>query len=404
MPVLDGIKVIEVASWVFAPSSGVVLAQWGADVVKVEDPASGDPTRGLVHSGGPGQNSGGVRLMYEIANLGKRSIGLNLKSPEGIGVLYRLVETADVFVTNYLPRTRASLRIDVEDIRRVNPRIIYCRGSGTGSQGPERERPGFDSTSYWARAGIQSVLSAGVSEWPLIQRGAFGDIMAGLTLAGSISAALYQRERTGQPSVVDVSLLATGLWNLTPDIVLADLLGPGYNAARTRDTIPNPLVCTYRTSDGQWLVLNMLDSDRTWGEFCRAIERPDLFEDPRFAHSSVRGVNSQALIAELDAVFAAQSFPAWRERLSATSIAWAPVQSPSDVHHDQQVAANGYIARVETGDGQTIGVPTNPVRFDEQAVTPGRSPEHGEHTEQILIEAGYDWDAITELKANKAVM
>jgi crotonobetainyl-CoA:carnitine CoA-transferase CaiB-like acyl-CoA transferase len=404
MPVLDGIKVIEVASWVFAPSSGVVLAQWGADVVKVEDPASGDPTRGLVHSGGPGQNSGGVRLMYEIANLGKRSIGLDLKSPEGIGVLYRLVETADVFVTNYLPRTRASLRIEVEDIRRVNPRIIYCRGSGTGSQGPERERPGFDSTSYWARAGIQSVLSAGVSEWPLIQRGAFGDIMAGLTLAGSISAALYQRERTGQPSVVDVSLLATGLWNLTPDIVLADLLGPDYNAARIRDTIPNPLVCTYRTSDGQWLVLNMLDSDRTWGEFCRAIERPDLFEDPRFAHSSVRGVNSQALIAELDAVFATQSFPAWRERLSATSIAWAPVQSPSDVHHDQQVAANGYIARVETGDGQTIGVPTNPVRFDEQAVTPGRSPEHGEHTEQILIEAGYDWDAITELKANKAVM
>lgn len=399
MPVLDGIKVIEVASWVFAPSSGVVLAQWGADVVKVEDPASGDPTRGLVHSG-----AGGVHLMYEIANLGKRSIGVNLKSPDGLAVLCRLVETADVFVTNYLPRTRASLRIDVADIRRVNPDIIYCRGSGTGSQGPERERPGFDSTSYWARAGIQSVLSAGVSDWPLIQRGAFGDIMAGLTLAGSISAALLQRERTGQPSVVDVSLLATGLWNLTPDIVLAGLLGADYEPARTRDTIPNPLVCTYRTSDGAWLVLNMLDSDRTWGELCQAIERPDLFDDPRFSHSSRRGVHSQALIAELNEVFGARSFQTWRERLSATSIAWAPVQSPSDVHHDQQVAANGYIARVEAGEGQTIAVPTNPVRFDEQPVTPGRSPEHGEHTEQILIEAGYDWDAITELKANKAVM
>jgi crotonobetainyl-CoA:carnitine CoA-transferase CaiB-like acyl-CoA transferase len=403
MPVLDGVRVIEVASWVFAPSSGVVLAQWGADVVKVEDPVSGDPTRGLVHSGA-GQHAGGVRLMYEIANLGKRSIGVNLKSPEGLAVLYRLVETADVFVTNYLPRTRASLRIDMADIRRVNPQIIYCRGSGTGPQGPERERPGFDSTSYWARAGIQSVLSAGVSEWPLIQRGAFGDIMAGLTLAGSISAALFQRERTGEPAVVDVSLLATGLWNLTPDVVLADLLGAGYEAARTRGTIPNPLVCTYRTSDGAWLVLNMLDSDRTWGELCRAVERPDLFDDPRFSHSSVRGANSQALIAELNEVFGARPFQTWRERLSATSIAWAPVQSPSDVHHDQQVAANGYIARVAAGEGQTIAVPTNPVRFDEQPVTPGRSPEHGEHTEQILLDAGYDWAAISELKANKAVM
>jgi crotonobetainyl-CoA:carnitine CoA-transferase CaiB-like acyl-CoA transferase len=228
--------------------------------------------------------------------------------------------------------------------------------------------------------------------------------MAGLTLAGSISAALFQRERTGEAAVVDVSLLATGLWNLTPDIVLADLLGPDYQAARTRDTIPNPLVCTYRTSDGEWLILNMLDSDRTWGAFCRAIERPDLYGDPRFSDSSLRGVNSQALIAELDVAFGAQSLPTWRERLSATPIAWGPVQSPSDVHRDQQVAANGYIAQVATGEGQTIAVPTNPVRFDEQPVTPGRSPEHGEHTEQILIEAGYDWDAITELKANKAVI
>lgn len=293
--------------------------------------------------------------MYEIANLGKRSIGVNLKSPGGLGVLYRLAETADVFVTNYLPRTRTALRIDVADIREVNPRIIYCRGSGTGPQGPERDRPGFDSTSYWARAGIQSVLSAGVNDWPLIQRGAFGDIMAGLTLAGSISAALFRRERTGEPSVVDVSLLATGLWNLTPDIVLADLLGPDYEAARTRDTIPNPLVCTYRTGDGEWLILNMLDSDRTWGDFCRAIERPGLYGDPRFCDSSVRGVTAQALIAELDVVFGGQSLPMWRERLSATPIAWGPVQSPSDVHRDQQVAANGYVARVAAGDGLRLG-------------------------------------------------
>jgi crotonobetainyl-CoA:carnitine CoA-transferase CaiB-like acyl-CoA transferase len=404
MPVLDGVKVVEVASWVFAPSCGVVLAQWGADVVKVEDPTSGDPTRGLVHSGAGKDGRGGVHVMYEIANLGKRSIGVNLKSPEGLEVLYRLVKSADVFVTNYLPRTRAALRIDVEDIRAVNPGIIYCRASGTGPLGPERGRAGFDSTSYWARAGIQNVLSAGVSDWPLIQRGAFGDIMAGLTMAGAISAALFQRERTGEPSVVDVSLLATGVWNLTPDIVQSTLQGEDYEAARVRETIPNPLVCTYRTSDGRWLVINMLDSDRTWDEFCQAVEREDLFADARFAHSSVRGTNAEALIAELDATFATRSFADWGERLGATSIAWAPVQSPAEVHADQQVVANGYIAQVEAGDGQPIAVPTNPVRFDEQPVIPGRSPEHGEHTELLLLEAGYDWDEITELKANKAVM
>jgi crotonobetainyl-CoA:carnitine CoA-transferase CaiB-like acyl-CoA transferase len=151
-------------------------------------------------------------------------------------------------------------------------------------------------------------------------------------------------------------------------------------------------------------VINMLDSDRTWGEFCRAIERPGLFDDHRFSHSSLRGANSQALMAELDAAFGTRPLQTWRERLSATPIAWAPVQSPSDVHRDQQVVANRYIAQVKAGDGQTIAVPTNPARFDEQPITPGRSPEHGEHTEQILIEAGYDWDAITELKATKAVM
>jgi len=404
MPVLDGVKVVEVASWVFAPSTGVVLAQWGADVLKVEDPISGDPTRGLVHSGADRDGQGGVQLMYEIANLGKRSIGVNLKSAEGLEVLRRLVADADVFVTNYLPRVRRALRIDVDDIRAVNPRIIYCRGSGVGPLGPENGRPGFDSTSYWARAGIQHVLSDAVSEWPLIQRGAFGDIMAGLTLAGAVSAALYQRERTGEAAVVDVSLLATGVWNLSPDIVLAGLLGPDYVAARTRETIPNPLVCTYRSADGAWLVLNMLDSDRTWAEFCAAIERPDLLNDPRFGHSSVRGRHAQALISELEATFGTRPMSAWRERLSATSIAWGPIQSPVDVHSDQQVAANGYVTQVETASGQTFAVPTNPVRFDERPVHPGRSPEHGEHTEQVLLEVGYGWDEISDLKASNAVM
>src|SRR5581483_8388699 len=205
--VLGGIRVVEVASWTFVPISGAVLAEWGADVIKVEHPASGDPQRGLISSGlVPGGD--GVNFMFEIPNRGKRSVGLDISTDDGRELLYKPVETADVFVTNYLPDVRTRLGIDVEEIRARNPNVVYVRGTGQGTKGPDAEKGGFDGASYWARAGLGMTLKDRASEWPADQRPAFGDVMGGLTIAGGIAAALLRRERTGVASTVDVSLLS----------------------------------------------------------------------------------------------------------------------------------------------------------------------------------------------------
>ena len=213
--VLAGIRVVEVAAWTFVPISGAVLAEWGADVIKIEHPQSGDPQRGLVSSGlVPG--AGGVNFMFEIPNRGKRSVALDLSTDGGRELLYKLVETADVFVTNYLPDVRARLGIDVDDIRARNPNVIYVRGSGQGAHGPEAGRGGFDGATFWARSGCAMAFKDPKAEWPVDQRPAFGDVLGGLTIAGGIAAAIARRERTGEPSVVDVSLLGMGLWSLGP--------------------------------------------------------------------------------------------------------------------------------------------------------------------------------------------
>lgn len=399
MGVLDGIKVVELSSWVFVPAAGAVLAEWGADVVKLEHPEHGDPVRGLVHAG----EAGGLRLMFEFANVNKRSVGIDVKTEAGRAVVRRLVAEADVFLTNFLPSTLRQLQLEPSDVSAINPQIIYARGTAAGTRGPESEKGGFDAASYWSRAGIQSVLSEGVTESPLIQRGAFGDIMAGLTLAGSISAALLQRERTGKSTVVDVSLLGLGVWNLTPDIVLADWLGDDYRGARVRSEIPNPLVCTYRTSDDRWIMLNFIQAARYWPEVRDALGLHELADDPRFADAPAIATNAAALRERLDQVFLTDDLAGWKTRLQGLSGVWSVVQTPSEVHHDPQVLANGYISEVETSQGQKVAIPTNPVRFDGEPVPVERAPEQGEHTELVLLELGFTWEEILAMKAEGSI-
>jgi crotonobetainyl-CoA:carnitine CoA-transferase CaiB-like acyl-CoA transferase len=216
--VLKGVRVVEVAQWWFVPAAGAVLADWGADVLKIEHPVSGDPQRGLMTSGLI-PNTGGVNFMVEQPNRGKRSLGIDLGKPEGLEVLHRLVETADVFLTNFLPAARRRLKIELEDIRRVNPKVIYVRGPGQGARGPDMEKGGYDAASFWCRGGICSALTPAAAEMPVMQRAAFGDSTGGLALAGGIAAALFRRERTGEPSLVDLSLLGTAMWILAPDII-----------------------------------------------------------------------------------------------------------------------------------------------------------------------------------------
>ncbi len=239
---LEGIKVIEVASWMFVPSAGAVLVDQGATVLKIEHPETGDPQRGLVSSGLLPGGAEGVNFMMEQPNHGKQSVAINIAQPEGRDALLKLVETADVFLTNQLPQIRAKLRIDNDDIRAANPDIIIARGSGQGTKGPDADKAGYDGTSYWTRSGMASVMPENSEGWPMGQPApAFGDVMGGLAVAGAISSALFKRERTGETSIVDVSLMATAIWQNSPLMVASKLFGfSKIPTAATVERCPTP--------------------------------------------------------------------------------------------------------------------------------------------------------------------
>ena len=401
--VLEGVRVIEVAQWWFVPSGGAVLADWGADVVKIEHPVSGDPQRGLVSSGlVPG--GGDVNFMFEIPNRGKRSVGMDISTDDGRELLYRLVERADVFVTNHLPDVRSRLGIDVDDIRERNPRIIYVRGTGQGPRGPEAGRGGFDGASFWARAGLAMTFKEPTAEWPVDQRPAFGDVLGGLTIAGAISAALLRRERTGVASTVDVSLLSLGLWSLGPEVTSAKLYEHVEIPAFDRDASPNPLVGTFPTKDGRFIILVLLQADRYWPDLCAHLERPDLLDDPRFEDAAARFEHRRECIAVLREVFRSRTYDEWRERLQTLKGVWAPLQAPLEVHDDPQVIANHYLEHITSAGGTQFALPANPVQFDETAPTVRGAPGHGEHTDEVLLELGLSYDEILQHKVTGAVL
>jgi crotonobetainyl-CoA:carnitine CoA-transferase CaiB-like acyl-CoA transferase len=402
--ILRGIRVLEVASWTFVPSAGAVLADWGADVVKVEPPGSGDPQRGLISSGLVPGVVGGANYLVEQPNRGKRSIALDLKSAEGRAVLDRLIDAADVFLTNYLPDARAKLRIDVGDVRARNPRIVYARGSGQGTRGADAGKTGFDGTSYFARAGIAHALTPPESSRVADQPPAFGDLMGGLALAGGIAAALLARERGGDTPVVDVSLLGLGVWNLAFAIVAAKLYEKVDVPKHGPDDLPNPVARVYyETKDHRHLTFVLLDSDRYWADFCRHVERPDLIDDPRFSSAAARTENRRACIAELRATFARRTYAEWRMRLATLAGAWAPVQTALEVHEDPQVRANGLLPEVTTAEGVSLALAASPIQFDEAAPSLVAAPTHGQHTEEILLELGMSWEDVARLKDTGAI-
>lgn len=404
--VMRGVRVLEVAAWTFVPAAGAVLADWGADVVKVEHPDGGDPQRGLISSGLIPGGPGAVNYIIEQPNRGKRSIGLDISTEEGRRVLLRIAERSDVFLTSFLPSARRKLGIDVEDIRAVNPDIVYVRGSGQGVLGPEGDRGGLDGASYWARGGIAHALTPPGLEWPISPRAAFGDLPGGMTIAGGIAAALFSRERTGVAPVVDVSLLGFAMWTLSPDIVASKVYGRDPLAATrgSRENNPNPLVGQYRTADGRFLSLMMLQADRFWPELCQRIGRPELADDPRFATGMARYENRAECVKTLDAVFASRTLDGWREAFRGMKGVWAPVQTAAELHDDPQVRPNGYVVDVERDDGVTFPLVANPVMFDEEIYSLQAAPEHGQHTEELLLEMGYTWDDIAAYKESGAVL
>ena len=402
--VLAGIRVLEVASWTFVPSAGAVLADWGADVLKIEHPKTGDPQRGLITSGLVPGGATAVNFMIEQPNRGKRSVGLDIGHPDGRELLYRLAERSDVFLTNFLPAARRRLEIDVEHIRARNPRIVYVRGTGQGPRGPEAERGGYDGASYWARGSLAASLTPPECAWPVGQTPALGDLHGGMTIAGGISAALLRRERTGVASVVDVSLLATAMWAMSPYVVASKLFDLAQIPRRPREESPNPIVNAYRTRDGRFVSLIMLESDRYWADFCAHIDRPALANDPRFKDSRARAQNCRACIQILDEVFAQRTLEEWRAALATVEGVWAAYQTPRELHDDPQAIANGYLAQVDPGDGRSFALVANPVQFDETPPALRPAPEHGQHTEEVLLELGLSWDEINQHKATGAIL
>lgn len=404
--VLAGVRVVEVAQWWFVPAAGAILADWGAEVIKVEHPVHGDPQRGLVHSGLV-PNTGDVNYMVEQPNRGKRSVGIDIATDEGRELLYRLVETADVFLTSFLPDARRRLRIDVDDIRARNPNIIYVRGSGQGTRGPDAERGGYDGATFWYRGAIAAALTPPGATDPVgPPGGAFGDSVGAMTIAGGVAAALFRRERTGVASVVDVSLLSAAMWLMAPGIIASQFVTPEMMAGMprfSRSSPPNPLVNSYRTKDGRWINLCMLQSDRYWPDLCRCIGRPELVDDPRFADARARFENREACVAELDATFATATYAEWCERLKSAAGVWAPGQTVAELRCDPDAVANGYVVDV-TRDGTSFQLVANPVQFDETPPTLSPAPEMGAHTEEVLLDLGCTWDDLVAYKSRGAIL
>ncbi len=398
--VLDGLRVIEVAQYVFVPTAAAVLAEWGADVVKVEPPGGGDAYRGLRQSG-PLKVDSVVNYAIHHANRGKRSIGIDLATREGHALLMELVRDADVFLTNLRPGARRRLGIEVGDLRRHNPSLIYARGSALGQRGPEAERCGFDYSTFWARAGSGLGATTAGAERPVPMPGpAYGDTTGAAILAGGIAAALFARERTGEATEVDVSLLGLGMWSMGSAIA-ASLVHERPYEPMARIPPTNALAGVYRTADDRWLSLTLLQGFPFFAPLCRCLVRPELARDPRFADPESFVANTAACGAILDGIFASEPLGVWRERLADLQGVWSVFQDTLEVARDPQAVANDYVVEVELGDleGNVCPLVANPVQFGGRPGETRPAPEYAQHSEEILLERGKTWDEIHALKA-----
>ncbi len=397
--VMQGVRVLEVAEHMFVPAASAILSDWGADVIKVEHHLRGDAMRGL-GSTGVLDLSKGVHVLNEHSNRGKRSIGLDLASEEGVQVLYELAKTCDVFLSNKLPEVLTKLRIDVDDIRKHNPDIIYVRGTASGPKGPDGNRGGYDMTSFWCRSGCAQSVSPPGMGFVLPQPGpGFGDSIGGMTIAGGISAALFKRERTGKPSVVDVSLLAAGVWSLGPTIALSGQTGKPWSlGGGGASGTSNPLTGLYQTSDERFISVVMLQGFHYWPDFCRHIDREDLIEDERFDSAKNLAANAGQAGDIIREEMGKRTLQEWTAKFQTLKGQWAPVQNSVEVAADPQVRANGYIASATTKEGTDFEMVSTPVQFDESPAETARAPEFNEHCDEILQEAGIDTERMIELK------
>jgi crotonobetainyl-CoA:carnitine CoA-transferase CaiB-like acyl-CoA transferase len=403
--VMDGIRILEVAEHTFVPAASGILADWGAEVIKIEHVTRGDAARGLGSTGIAGF-SGKVAVLMEHANRGKKSLGLDLTQDEGREILYQLAGISDVFLTNKMAGVRSKLKIDPEDIRAHNPNIVYVRGTGYGNRGPDTDAGGYDSLGFWARGTVAYAATPSDLPQPINQPGpAFGDSIGAMTIAGGISAALLHRERTGEAKIVDISLLSTAMWAMGGTIAVSQDIDMAWQAPPAGEPAApfNPLIGYFGTSDGRFIMFSMLQGFHYWPEVCERLKVTELITDPRF-DSHEKLMENAAVGADLiRAEIAKYTLAEIKDILTGMRGQWAIVQDTMEIADDPQVIANGYLPELEY-DGYKYRLVSTPVQFDEQASTPGKSPDFNEHGDQILTELlGLDWDSVIDLKVKGVV-
>jgi crotonobetainyl-CoA:carnitine CoA-transferase CaiB-like acyl-CoA transferase len=399
---MSGVRVVEVAQYTLVPGVGALLSDWGADVIKVE-PISGDAQRRMVKILGLAD---GLDVEFqptvEGPNRGKRSIALDLIRPEAQAILMRLVETADVFMTNVMPNTRDSMGFGWEQIRKVNPRIVYASATGFGSRGPEAAKRAFDSTAFWARSGAADLATSDEDEslaWQPVP--ALGDNVGALAIAAGISAALFQRERTNTGTIVDVSLLSAGAWaaQFAINLGLHGAVSATSRKARRGAPTGNPLMSSFKTSDGRFLIFATAEAHRWWADFCRRAGLDELINDERFSSGEALATNSDEAVALVRQAIKQKDLAFWMTAFETFDAPWSYAQSAAEAGSDRQLIETGSILPLLDKKGKTHHLVGGPVCFGDSPLTElPRAPELGEQTDEILVTLGYANDEIEDLR------
>jgi formyl-CoA transferase len=396
--IFEGLKVLDCASFIAAPAAATVLSDFGADVIKIEPPGAGDPYRNLPNLPGYPHSEHNFAWMLEARN--KKSLALDLSKPEGQAVLHRLAAQADVFITNYPPQVRERLGITHAHLAPQNERLIYASFTGYGEKGEEANKPGFDSNAYWARSGLMDLVRADEHTTPARSIAGMGDHPCAMAFYSAIVTALYKRERTGKGSHVSSNLMANGVWAASV-LAQAKLVGAKFGERRPRERALNAVTNHYQCKDGRWLILSLLNEDRQWPTLARCLGREDLVTDVRFETKKDRHARSLELIKIFDETFVTRDLAEWRKILDGNGLVFGVVGILDDIPTDQQMIDNEVLVPFENDTMMTI---SSPIWVDgSRKVQPRKPPALGEHSDEILRNAGYDEAAIGKLRAAGAV-
>src|SRR5215831_17832918 len=390
--IFDGLKVLDCASFIAAPAAATVLSDFGADVIKIEPPGSGDPYRNLPNLPGYPHSEHNFAWMLEARN--KKSLALDLTKQEAQAVLYKLASETDVFITNLPPQVRSKLGITYEHLAHLNHRLIYASFTGYGEKGEEANKPGFDSNAYWARSGLMDLVRADENTTPARSVAGMGDHPCAMAFYSAIVTALYRRERTGKGGHVSTNLMANGIW-ANGILAQAKLVGAKFQKRRRREQALNAVTNHYKCKDGRWIILSLLNEERQWPALASCLGREDLITDARFATKTGRHRRSIELIKIFDEVFATKTLAEWRKLLDGNGLVFGVVGILDDIPGDKQMIDNEVVVPFENDTMLTVN---SPIFVDgAPKVRPRKPPALGEHSDEILRGAGYDEAAIRKL-------